>query len=226
MKLQHTFLFPVYYEITVNKGKYFYLHVSTLAVKEVLNQRFRLHFFKFSFNQEFISPICPPANNTIVGVDHIKAPFRGSIRAAVEAAAANERDRAPLFYTPGSMSGRAAGKLKQKKDGRPKNVLGAHFFPLLQMYLSHPFLLLINSLPPSLPRNPLNPQNSAFISLRPGRPLPYHRLSLRGRGGCRPLCLHLPLASPLSPLSSSQSCHISSTERLEPRVHRLSRARS
>lgn len=71
------------------------------------------------------------------------------------------------------MSGRAAGKLKQKKDGRPKNVLGAHFFPLLQMYLFHPFLLLINSLPPSL-ATPLNPQNSAFISLRPGRPLPYH----------------------------------------------------
>lgn len=103
------------------------------------------------------------------------------------------------------MSGRAAGKLKQKKDGRPKNVLGAHFFPLLQMYLFHPFLLLINSLPPS-PAAPLNPQNSAFISLRPGRPLPYHRLppslkaplSVRG-GGCG-------MGGLQTPSSSSASC--------------------
>lgn len=193
-------------------------------------------FFSPLIKNLFLQSAPPtPANNTIVGVDHIKPPFRGSIRAAVEAATANERDRAPLFYTPGSMSGRAAGKLKQKKDGRPKNLLGAHFFPLLQMYLFHPFLLLINSLPPSLPRNPLNPQNSAFISLRPGRPLPYHRpppslkarLSLRGGlwdGRAADPSVFICLLPPRSLLCLL--LRVVSAERLEPRVHRLSRARS
>ncbi len=35
------------------------------------------------------------------------------------------------------MSERAAGKLKKKKEERPKNVLGALFFPLFQIYLFH-----------------------------------------------------------------------------------------
>lgn len=35
------------------------------------------------------------------------------------------------------MSARAAGKLKEKKEERTKNVLGALFFPLFQIYLFH-----------------------------------------------------------------------------------------
>lgn len=134
--------------------------------------------------------------------------FRGLFRGLLEAARENERDRAPLFYTPGSMSERAAGKLKKKKKERPKNVLGALFFPLFQMHLLHaaPFSSF-NQLPPSYPRTlRLSASISSFLS-----PL-YHRLLSESLSespeGCRPLCLHLPLPSCIL-LFLSQSCHIS-----------------
>lgn len=103
------------------------------------------------------------------------------------------------YFTPLGQCQRApAGKWKKKKDRRPKNVLGAHFFPLLQMYLFHPFLLLINSvlqthafigrpLPPRRPREP------AWISGGDGGA---ESLGVRWGGGCRPLRLHLPSCFP------------------------------
>lgn len=98
--------------------------------------------------------------------------FRGLFRGLLEAAKENERDRAPLFYTPGSMSERAAGKLKKKKKECPKNVLGALFFPLFQMHLFHaaPFSSF-NQLPPSYPQTlRLSASISSFLSHL------YHRL--------------------------------------------------
>lgn len=98
--------------------------------------------------------------------------FQRSIRAAKEAAKENERDRAPLFYTPGPMSEGAAGKSKKKKEGRPKNVLGAPLFPPFQTYQFHTQLLSsFNQLPPSYPQTlRLSASICSFLS-----PF-YHRL--------------------------------------------------
>lgn len=131
--------------------------------------------------------------------------FQGSIRAAEEAAKENERDRAPLFYTPGPMSQGAAGKSKKKKEERPKNVLGA---PLPSKRISstlHPFLLLINSLPHTPNLSVYQPPSAVFFplfiivsSLKACASLPGLQTS---PSSSAPSLLHSPL--------SSQSCHIS-----------------
>lgn len=133
------------------------------------------------------------------------------------------------YFTPLGQCQRApAGKWKKKKDGRPKNVLRAHFFPLLQMYRFHPFLLLINSVlqTPAFIRRPLpppRPREPAWISGGGGVVEAFE-----GGGGVvrglqtSPSSSSFLLHSVSSP--SSQSCSISRTEWGQPRVYRLTQA--
>lgn len=158
-------------------------------------------------SQEFISPICPLSafhpNNTIVGVDHIKGPFRGPLEQRRRRRPQRMKETEHHYFTPLGQCQRApAGKWKKKKDGRPKNVLGAHFFPLLQMYLFHPFLLLINSVLQNPCVHRLTPPSLDVPESLPGSPAAVGVLRRRGGGGdwmggggledCRPLRLHLP----------------------------------
>lgn len=128
----------------------------------------------------------------------------------------SERDKAPLFYTPGSMSERAAGKLKKKKEERLKNVLGALSFPLSQIYLFH--TASFSSFNQLLPPYPQTLSLSASISFSLPPPPLYlcllsessseAQLSLRGTADLS-VSINPPPAVSSFPVFSSQSCQIS-----------------
>lgn len=105
--------------------------------------------------------------------------------------AEKKRDKATLFHT---VSERAAGKLKNKKEQHPKNVLGALLFLLLQMYLFHTasFSSFNHSPKPPVYQPPSQSFSPLFISVCS---LKAHLKHSEVSGDCKPLCLHQLLPS-------------------------------